>query len=636
MHLNILASFKRFDGFNNSARVRLQPARVLASRPTALSGSWLSRQAPRWFMYACLTLMAPPLLANDPILNPTPAVPALAPVSQEITAIITAKQHPLLLPGGFASRADDLDALYKMANYQPLWLGTDTSEKNVTALLELLANAAVNGLQTSHYNLDTLQKKMPAMLHLDADAYREQASYDTALSLSLLRFLHDLHYGRISPQVINFNLKLRDKKTIDLPALIKASTEQQTVASLPSMVEPQLKQYQLLKTALEHYHALAQQAKPFAMTFKKPIRPGENLPELADLRDLLHTLGDLPSSQSNGKTTRYSDDTVTAMKSFQRRHGLSGDGVIGKSTVTELNAGLEKRVTQISLAMERLRWLPELGSGPSIVVNIPAFQLWALDDINDLQTTTTQMRVVVGKAMKAQTPVLMASMSFIEFSPYWNVPYNIVKNEILPKLANGPGYLNSQNMELVGKSGAVGFSGAALAQLKQGTLRVRQKPGTRNALGRVKFLFPNKDDVYLHDTPADALFSRSRRDFSHGCVRVDDPQALAEFVLKNQKGWDKAKIQQAMKSVKMQRVVLAKPIPVLFFYTTAFFDEHNQLVFYPDIYDHDTVLLEALKNPGELSDQMLFVQANDPIKVKDDAVLPDIGADALKTVDINK
>ncbi|MDD5272763.1 MAG: peptidoglycan-binding protein, partial [Methylovulum sp.] len=354
----------------------------------------------RWLMYVCLTVAPTALLANTPIAP----IQALSPVGQEIAAIITAKQHPLLLPGGFANRAEDLDALYKMGNYQPLWLGAGASEQNVSALLGLLANASANGLQQSNYSTETLQGKMPALLHLDANAYRELASYDTALSLSLLRFLHDLHYGRVSPQVINFNLKLREKKTIDLPALIKASIEQQTVADLPGRVEPQLKQYQLLKTALARYHALAQQAKPFAMTFKKPIRPGENLADLAALRDLLNTLGDLPTN-SPVKSARYSDDTVTAMKSFQRRHGLSADGVIGKSTVVELNTGLAKRVTQIELAMERLRWLPELGTGPSVIVNIPAFQLWALDDINNLQSTVTHMRVVVGKSMKTQTPV---------------------------------------------------------------------------------------------------------------------------------------------------------------------------------------------------------------------------------------
>jgi len=353
-------------------------------------------------------------------------------------------------------------------------------------------------------------------------------------------------------------------------------------------------------------------------------------------------IGDLAKEQkpeNSGKSIYYGDETIAAIKKFQRRHGLSADGIIGKSTVAELNTGIKKRVAQIELAMERLRWLPELSSDPSIIVNIPAFHLWALNDVNNLDSNITQMRVVVGKAMKNQTPVLMASMSFIDFSPYWNVPYNIVKDEIIPKLSNGPGYLVKENMELVGKNGVVGFSESALGQLKQGSLRVRQKPGKKNALGRVKFLFPNKDDVYLHDTPANSLFSRSRRDFSHGCVRVDDPEALAEFALRNQPGWDKAKIQLAMKSPKMQRVILKKPIPVLFFYTTAFFDHEGQLIFYADIYDHDTVLQEALKTTEDLSDQMLFVDANHQFKIQQYKIqeLPALPAvEPIKTVEMRK
>ncbi|MDD2723356.1 MAG: L,D-transpeptidase family protein [Methylovulum sp.] len=612
------------------------PLRLTGKTPMPLkkSGpftSWLNRVTARLFMFICLGLSAETLLAEQTIAGEP------SPIAKEISAIIASKQHPFLQPGNFSNRSEDLDALYKLGNYQLLWLGTEASENNIAAMLELLENAGVHGLQKNHYDADALQNKLPAILHSDTSAYRELASYDTALSLSLLRFLHDLHYGRVSPQVINFNLKLREKKLLDLPALIKTSIERQTVKQLPDLVEPQLRQYQLLKTALANYRELAQTIQPFSLVFKKTIRPGETLPEINALRDYLMALGDMAKAQkpaNDAKSTRYGDETVAAMKKFQRRHGLSADGVIGKSTVVELNTGIPKRAAQIELAMERLRWLPELSSDPSIIVNIPAFHLWALNDVNNLGSNITQMRVVVGKAMKNQTPVLMANMSFIDFSPYWNVPYNIVKDEIIPKLSYGPGYLAKENMELVGKNGVVGFSESTMGQLKQGTLRVRQKPGKKNALGRVKFLFPNKDDVYLHDTPANALFSRSRRDFSHGCVRVDDPEALAEFALRNQPGWDKAKIQLAMKSPKMQRVILKKPIPVLFFYSTAFFDHDDQLVFYADIYDHDTVLQEALKNTEDLSDQMLFVNANNQYKIQELPALPAV--EPIKTVGISK
>jgi murein L,D-transpeptidase YcbB/YkuD len=578
--------------------------------------TWLSRQVPRLLVLACMVVSAPALFAEQS------GAQAEAPsVAKEITAIIAAKQHPFLMPSGFENRAEDLDALYKMASYSLLWLGNSHSEQNIAAVLALLANAQANGLQQSHYDVAALQRKKSAAMRLNTDDYQELARYDTALSLSLLRFLHDLHYGRISPQDIDFNLKLRKKKLIDLPALIKSAVDQETVALLPALVEPKLQQYQNLKAALAHYRELAVSTKPFEWAFTKPIRPGDNVPDIEALRHFLTLLGDFPVDQNAATatpSTRYGDKMVAAMKKFQRRHGLVADGVIGKTTAVELSTGFQPRALQIELAMERLRWLPELSAAPSIIVNIPAFQLWAPDDINALDASMTNMRVVVGKAMKNQTPVLMADMSFIDFAPYWNVPYNIVKDELIPKLSQNPGYLAKENMELVYKGGVVGFSGATIAGLKQGTIRVRQRPGKKNALGRVKFLFPNKDDVYLHDTPANALFSRTRRDLSHGCVRVANPEKLAEFALKNQPGWDKERIQQAMRSPKMQRVILKTPIPVLFFYTTAFFDQDNQLVFYPDIYNHDVVLQEALKKSGDLSDQVLFADLNDAAKLKEE------------------
>ena len=238
--------------------------------------------------------------------------------------------------------------------------------------------------------------------------------------------------------------------------------------------------------------------------------------------------------------------------------------------------------------------------------------------LTSLMQTMPNMRVVVGKALENQTPVLMAKMSFIDFMPYWNVPYNIVKKEILPKLMRNPGYLAGQNMELVTTFGnetkAVAFTASSIAQLKQGTLRIRQRPGKKNALGKVKFIFPNKSDVYMHDTPSRSLFSKSRRDFSHGCVRVAKPDQLAEFALKNQ--WSKETIQQALNTQKTRRVILKKSIPVTIFYVTSFIDQNDNLTFYSDIYGYDAVLQEALNKSGDLSDEAIFAPPPEPIPVE--------------------
>lgn len=565
---------------------------------------------PRLLLFLFLGLSAQTSLAEETV-SQEPGI------AQEISAIITAKQHPFLMLSNFPNRIDDLESLYKMSNHQLLWLGYENSEKNISNALNLLADAAAHGLMPKNYDTETLRQKLQPALKLKPDAYKELALYDTAVSLSLLRFLHDLHYGRVNPQGINFNLKLREKKLIDLPLLIKNSLAQNTLAELPLSVEPKLKQYQKLKLALANYRRLAANAPFFKLAIRETLHPGETHPQIAELSRFLNTVGDLPEDKSVStpeKSSLYTDTIVTGVKKFQKRHGLTADGHIGIGTVAALNVPLSYRVTQIELAMERLRWLPELNTGASIIVNIPAFQLWAFDSIDQADANIINMRVVVGNALKTQTPVLMAEMHFIDFMPYWNVPYSIIKKEILPKLTQNSNYLDKENMEMVSvfRDGEkpTALNEETMNLLKEGKLRIRQRPGGKNALGKVKFIFPNKDDVYLHDTPANALFSKSRRDFSHGCVRVENPQKLAEFALKNQDNWNPETIQLAMNTPKTQRVLLKKPIPVLFFYTTAFFDQYGNLEFYPDIYGQDAVLLGALSKQDDLSDQSLFISTN--------------------------
>ncbi|MCX7095221.1 MAG: L,D-transpeptidase family protein [Methylobacter sp.] len=572
----------------------------------------ISHPIPRLLIFLFLALPLQAALAEEVVSQEQPPG-----VAQEISAIIAAKQHPYLTLSNFPNRTEDLESLYKQSEHRLLWLGNADAEKNINEALNLLANAAADGLNSKNYDTETLRQKLPPALTLKPDAYKDLALYDTALSISLLRFLHDLHYGRVNPQGINFNLKLREKKLVDLPLLIKNSLAQNTLAQLALSAEPQLKQYQKLKQSLADYRELAAKALPFKLDIKETLHPGESHPQVAELRRFLIFIGDMPEDKAPGnaeKSLRYSDAIVNGVKKFQKRHGLTADGHLGKGSVAALNVPLSYRVTQIELAMERLRWLPELSTGSSIIVNIPAFQLWAFESIDQPDADVVNMRVVVGNALKTQTPVLMAEMHFIDFMPYWNVPYSIIKNEILPKLSQNGDYLNKENMELVSvfrdAEKPTALTPEAMNLLKEGKLRIRQRPGGKNALGKVKFIFPNKDDVYLHDTPSNSLFSKSRRDLSHGCVRVANPQKLAEFALKNQDNWTPETIQLAMNTPKTQRVILKKPIPVLFFYTTAFFDQKEGLEFFPDIYGHDAVLLNALSKPDDLSDQSLFISTN--------------------------
>jgi len=530
--------------------------------------------------------------------------------ADEIKAVLKTKQNSYLKRSNFQNRSEDITKLYEFSGNKLLWVSNPDAEKKALEVIGLISAASENGLNPEDYELSNLMRLQAKSKITAIDNYKELALYDTAISVSLLRYLHDLHYGRINPKSINFNLKLRDKKIIDIPRLINTAINKLSILELDDLSQPQLKQYQKLKQELAIYRVLAAEGLVLHLPFIEKVNPNENLSMANALTHFLIGLGDLSkdSDASYKNATIYDDKLVAGVKKFQLRHGIEVDGVLGQRTVAELNVPIFERISQLELAMERLRWLPELTNGASIIVNIPAFQLWAFDDVNEINANMPNMRVVVGKALKNETPVLMAEMRFIDFMPYWNVPYNIVKKEIVPKLIKNPSYLLGENMEMVatdqGETKIVPFSGATLVGLNQGTIRIRQRPGQKNALGKVKFMFPNKNDVYLHDTPSHALFSRARRDFSHGCVRVEKPDQLAEFVLKNQ--LSKEAINDAMQTQKSRRIMLKKSIPVLFFYTTAFVDHNNVLSFYADIYGYDEVLKAELKKLQDVPDQVLF------------------------------
>jgi murein L,D-transpeptidase YcbB/YkuD len=257
---------------------------------------------------------------------------------------------------------------------------------------------------------------------------------------------------------------------------------------------------------------------------------------------------------------------------------LAADGALEPPPST---VPLAWRVRQIELALERLRWLPHLGDERFVAVNIPMFHLWAFDALRPDGKASFQTRVIVGRALNTRTPVFVEQMEEVIFRPYWNVPPSIIRNEILPALARHPGYLRAHNMEVVSAPGA--------------PLRVRQRPGPSNALGLVKFVFPNDDNVYMHATPAPALFGRPRRDLSHGCVRVEDPVGLAEWVLGDQPDWTRERILAAMNGPASSRVELPRPIRVILFYLTAVVTPEDGVIhFAEDIYGHDARLHQAL------------------------------------------
>ncbi|HNI86070.1 MAG TPA: L,D-transpeptidase family protein, partial [Ottowia sp.] len=324
------------------------------------------------------------------------------------------------------------------------------------------------------------------------------------------------------------------------------------------------------------------------------LQGGQRWAGLATLAARLHALGDLGAAPATDPDT-FDPALQDAVKAFQERHGLSADGVLGKATLEALDVPPAARARQIALALERLRLTPLPAAERFVTVNVPEFMLYAWQRQDQAVHQAFAMRVIVGKAVGTRTPLFDEDMRRIEFNPYWNIPPSIARGETLPKLRANPGYLAAQGMEFVGPGGQT--SSAVTAELldavQAGQWRLRQRPGRLNALGDIKFVLPNDQNIYLHHTPSVGLFQRARRDFSHGCIRIEQPVALAQWVLADDPDWSEARIRQTMGQPRTVSVALPTPVPVLIVYRTVSVRD-GRVHFAPDLYRQDALLERAL------------------------------------------
>ncbi|RFS24073.1 murein L,D-transpeptidase [Chitinophaga silvatica] len=475
---------------------------------------------------------------------------------------------------------------YRRRDFHYAWINKDGLTEQAGNFINMMKNDAAYGIGDSSLipqALDTL---------LQADSTLKPGNPATP-GIELLLTAQFFAYGnKVWGGLITESAKDLEwfipRKKIDMESLLDSMIRKPNNTFEED--EPVNRQYTLLKQQLKRLVNIASkyQWDTTRMT-QKALKKGDSALVISQAKNKLQILGDLSVNDSSNVFNAPLD---TALRSFQERMGLKTDGVLNQNVLNALNVPVQQRIQKVLLNMERLRWVPIDPTSDHIVVNIPQFKMMVYDS----GRLDWSCNVVVGKP-GTSTVVFTKELRYIVFSPYWNVPPGILTNEVLPGLRKGgSSYLARQNMEIVNSSGKVVSPGSInLSQSGRGfPYTVRQKPGGKNSLGKVKFLFPNEYNIYLHDTPARYLFGEDKRSFSHGCIRIEEPKHLAMWLLRDDPSWTEQKIDEAMNAGKEKYVTIKDKVPVYIVYFTAFVDEKNRLNFRDDVYNHDAKLASTL------------------------------------------
>ncbi|MCC9168824.1 L,D-transpeptidase family protein [Pontibacter harenae] len=508
----------------------------------------------------------------------------------------------------FKEHKDLMFLFYGDRDYKLAWFDDNELVPQSEKLLSTIDHAPKEGLEPRNYRLvdfDAMFNKYKEMSPSDSARLKLQQEIDVALTATYFVYASDFYRGRVNPQnVSKVSWGVRNNK-------IKLHKALQTILKERESTYPYYEfealhhGYVQLRDKLSEYRALQEKGgwPKVELGDRKLLQKGDTAKAVLALRKRLN-----PEQNFNANDKKlqvYDANLERQVKQFQMLHGLKQDGVVGGNTLSTMNIPLEERIDQIMINMERWRWIPKRMVPKKldqkyIWVNIPEYKLYVYEDPNNdpeadrKYEKVLEMPVIVGKTMHS-TPIFSDKLEYVVMAPYWNVPNSIVENEIKPKMLRNPGYLASQNMEVVTKEknpqrvSEYDIDWASVTE-QNFTYRVRQKPGPKNSLGQIKFLFPNEHAVYLHDTPADALFSQTQRDFSHGCVRVERPLDLAKYVLKDMPEWDENRIREAINGGEETWVTLPKQVQVYLVYFTAWVDESGQIHFREDLYGHDNKL----------------------------------------------
>jgi murein L,D-transpeptidase YcbB/YkuD len=490
---------------------------------------------------------------------------------------------------------------YTDRDYRLAWSTLKKPLPLADSLFNALQGASLEGLQPDDYNVKELkqmrdsvfQRSLLKIKYKRPDLLR-LVQLDFQLTAAYLTYASHLGTGRINPSKVDPTWMITPQRNADLARSLEKALKSRNVNKALLDLLPRRDDYRELRGQLARYHQLQERGGWPTVEPSPLYRPGKSGAAVATLRKRLALSGDL--SNGGADSTLFDDRLVQAVKGFQERHGLTANGKVDDATLGALNVPVSRRIAQINLNLERSRWLPDELGKEYLMVNVPAFDLKIIKNKRE----DLRMRVVVGKEFNS-TPIFRDTMEYIVFSPDWTVPRSIATKEILPIVQRNPDYLLTNNYQIYDSWDARDTMALDPHSIDWDSLsednfsyRVVQGPGTGNALGAVKFMFPNKMDIYLHDTPADHLFNRSERAFSHGCVRVEKPKELAEYLLRDNDKWNEETITEAMQQDKPENVKLPRKLPVYLVYFTAYTDENGRLNFRDDVYGHDARQLAVL------------------------------------------
>lgn len=478
--------------------------------------------------------------------------------------------------------------IYADAGGEALWVESGAPKKRARSLVEAVAAAEDQGLRTAEYDLEGLGQALQRAYKDDETEPAELAELDLRLTSLYLEYGRHLLSGRLDPSRVNEDWFIRTRRaTVDSALRSAASTDD--IEKALADFEPSAPDYRTLMEARARYAAITSRGGFPAVD--AAVAPGDTGAAVAAVVQRLVMEGDLDSS---AVSLRAFDSTVSrGVERFRRRFGLEPGKGVDRAMVAAMKVPVERRIRQIELNLERLRWLPNEFGARYVAVNIPDFQLYAYDEGREVLT----MRVIVGDEYDGTTPVFADTMNQVVFRPYWNVPSGIAVDEILPLVQQNESYLARNEYEVVPAKSSTPVDPGSIdwgdLDSTNFPYTIRQKPGPRNALGLVKFLFPNRFDIYMHDTPGDHLFQRTRRALSHGCIRLEHPDRFAEYVLEGTGNWSPDRIKAAMSAEEPQEVALKRPLPVYILYLTAFARD-GEVHFRPDLYDVDARGMERL------------------------------------------